>query len=233
MSDMMKSSPALETVSVVDALRAALRERILDGSWPPGAPVAEVDVARDYRVSRPSAKTAIRALVFEGLLHHEANRAARVATPDPAGVADLFLVRIPLELTAVERVAALDDAHRAAAVREARAAVRALRTLPAAAPHTDFVHADLSFHQRLVDATASPRLSRVYDGLRGEIHLCMVHTRRALGRDRIVREHAAILHGIESGDLATADLLMRDHLTGARDALLDALTAHSRTEGHA
>jgi DNA-binding GntR family transcriptional regulator len=224
MSDMISSSSVLGTVSVVDALGTALRERILDGTWPPGAVVAEVDVARDFGVSRPTAKTAIRALVFDGLLHHEANRAARVATPAAADVTDLFGVRIPLELTAVQCVLDLDPPGRDAAVAQAREAVRALRALPPAAPHSQFVAADLSFHQKLVDAAGSPRLSRVYAGLRSEIHLCMVHTRRALGRDRIAREHTAIIHCVATGDAIAAEQLMGEHLAGARDALITALT---------
>lgn len=224
MSDMMTASPVLETVSVTDALVAALRERILDGSYPPGTPVAEVDVARDFRVSRPTAKTAIRALVHHGLLRHEPHRAAYVPRLAAADVADLFFVRTPLELSVVDTVAGLSEAARAEVSRAARDAVRALRTLPAGAAQSRFVELDLSFHRVLVDAAGSPRMSRLYTGLSGEIHLCMVHTRRALGRDRIAREHTAILDAVGAGDAANARRLMRAHLDGARDALLAALS---------
>lgn len=224
---MMTSRPVLATVSVVDALRVALRERILDGTWPPGSPVAEVDVARGFGVSRPSANSAIRALVLEGLLRQEANQRARVTTPTADDVADLFLVRIPLELVAIERFGALDDADRAAAIRRARDAVRDLRGIPPEAPHSRFVRADLAFHEVLVEAAASPRLRRSYTGLQSEIHLCMIHTRQALGRERIAREHAAILQLLQSGDTTAARHAMRDHLAGARDALLKAITGKS------
>lgn len=225
---MMVSRPVLATVSVVDALKVALRERILDGTCPPGSPVAEVDVARDFGVSRPSANNAIRALVSEGLLRQEANQRARVTTPTADDVADLFLVRIPLELVAIERVGALDDIDRDDAIRRAREAVRELRSVPPEAPHSRFVRADLSFHEVLVQAAASPRLRRTYTALQSEIHLCMVHTRLALGRERIAREHAAILQTLQSGDLTGARVAMRDHLTGARDALLKAVAASTR-----
>lgn len=228
---MMTSRPTLTTVSVVDALRAALRERILDGTWPPGSPVAEVDVARTFNVSRPSANSAIRALVFEGLLRQEANQRARVATPTADDVADLFLVRIPLELVAIGRVGALADAERHEVIRRARDAVRDLRSVPPEAPHSRFVRADLSFHEVLVDAAGSPRLRRIYTGLQSEIHLCMVYTRQALGRERIAREHAGILQPLQSGDTATAQQAMRDHLEGARDALLKAIAGQDERRG--
>jgi DNA-binding GntR family transcriptional regulator len=211
MSDMTSSS--LATVSVTDALRAALRERILDGQLPGGAAVAEVDVARWYGVSRPSAKTAIRALVHEGLLRHEPNRAAYVPRLSAEDVEDLFLVRVPLE-EAVTRLLAADGRP----LGVAQDAVRALRRVEPDAPTSRFVEADLRFHEALVDATGSPRLRRLFASLSGEIHLCMVQTRRLLGRNRIAGEHAEILRAIESHSAGAVDL-MREHLAGAREAL--------------
>jgi DNA-binding GntR family transcriptional regulator len=71
----------------------------------------------------------------------------------------------------------------------------------------------------LVDAVDSPRLSRLYQGLSGEIHLSMVQSRYALGRDRIVAEHDGVLAALRAGEVDRATELMRAHLEGARDAL--------------
>ena len=43
----------------------------------------------------------------------------------------------------------------------------------------------------------SPRLTRLYQALSGEIHLSMVQSRYALGRDRIVAEHAGVLTALQ------------------------------------
>jgi DNA-binding FadR family transcriptional regulator len=69
-----------------------------------------------------------------------------------------------------------------------------------------------------VDATGSPRLRRLFASLSGEIHLCMVQTRRLLGRNRIAAEHAGILRAIETRSSGAVEL-MREHLAGARHAL--------------
>ena len=58
----------LKTVSVVDALTTSLRSRVLDGQIDAGVGLTETDVATEYEVSRPTAKTAISQLVQEGLL---------------------------------------------------------------------------------------------------------------------------------------------------------------------
>jgi DNA-binding GntR family transcriptional regulator len=218
MAVMSVASPSLGAVTVTDALAAAVRDRILDGDLPPGTALTEVEVARDYRVSRPTAKTALRQLVHQGLLRQDPHHPARVPALTAADVADLFLIRTPLELAAIERVAALPG--RVGALRGAADAVRRLRDLDRDAPHSEFVAADLRFHRELVDLAGSPRLSRIYEGLQGEIHLCMVQTRFALGRERIAREHGRILRALQQGDVATAGELMRSHLDGACAALL-------------
>lgn len=203
----------LQTVSVVDALTTSLRGKVLDGKINPGVGLTETDVATEYEVSRPTAKTAINQLVQEGLLRREAHKSAHVPSLSRADVEDLFLVRMPLELEVVRLVAGRSVPQSAAD------AVKALAQISPSARHSEFVEADLEFHNALVRAVASPRLSRLYQTLNGEIHLSMVQSRHALGRDRIVAEHGGVLAALQKGDAAQGESLMRAHLEGARDAL--------------
>ncbi len=208
----------LKTISVVDALAASLRARVLDGHLSTGVGITETDVAIEYEVSRPTAKTAISLLVAEGLLRREAHRSAHVPVLSRSDVQDLFLVRIPLEVEVVRRVVGQHGALRAAAE-----AVQDLASLAVGAPHSEFVEADLRFHRALVGAVESPRLTRLYLAISGEIHLSMVQSHWALGRDRIVGEHTGILSALEAGEQTAAETLMRAHLEGARDALSNQL----------
>lgn len=205
------TAPRLSTVSVVDALAASLRDRVLDGALPPGSSLAETEIAAEYGVSRPTARSAVTVLVHEGLLHREANKPATVPRLTRADVEDLFLLRTPLEIEALTLLISRGSVP----AREAARAVADLDHLAADAPHSAFVEADLRFHQTLVDAVGSPRLSRLYRTISGEVHLCMVQTRHELGRDRIVSEHRAVLESLESGDTTQAARCMRDHLQGA------------------
>lgn len=205
----------LKTVSVVDALTASLRKRVLDGQIDAGVGLTETDVAGEYEVSRPTAKAAISQLVSEGLLRREAHKSAHVPSLSREDVEDLFLVRMPLELEVVKLVAGHPIPQAAAD------AVRDLALVATDAGHSEFVEADLRFHRELVRAVNSPRLTRLYQALSGEIHLSMVQSRYALGRDRIVAEHGAVLEALTAGDAERAEALMRAHLEGARDALAE------------
>jgi Transcriptional regulators len=201
----------LSTVSVVEALVASLRDRVLDGEITPGSPLAETELAFEYGVSRPTARSAVAALVHEGLLHRQANKPAVVPRLTGADIGDIFLVRMPLELEVLHLLLVRGTVP----TTEAARAVADLAQMPPDAPHSAFVEADLRFHQTLVDAVGSPRLSRLYRTIRGELHLCMVQTSRTLGRDRIAREHLAVLEALRAGRGEQAARCMRDHLEGA------------------
>jgi DNA-binding GntR family transcriptional regulator len=217
---------ALQTVSVTDALVERLREQVLDGAFPAGATIGEIELANQVGVSRPTAKAAITTLVHDGLLRRNAHRSARVPMLSAEDVADVYRVRIMIELEVVRELAA--RAHVASGTEEVFAE---LGRLSDDVPTSRFIVADLHAHQCLVDQYGSPRTSRVYTSLRGEIHLCMIQSRRLMGRDRIAREHAAVLAAIAVGDIAGAVDAMRTHLTGACDKLAGAVPAAESARG--
>ncbi|MGA2014489.1 MAG: FCD domain-containing protein, partial [Solirubrobacteraceae bacterium] len=91
------------------------------------------------------------------------------------------------------------------------------------------IAADLRAHQILVEQYGSPRLSRLYESLLDEIHLCMIQSRYALGRERIALEHANVLEHILAGDSERATEAMRNHLQGAAKALAHAIAQPTPT----
>jgi DNA-binding GntR family transcriptional regulator len=214
---------SLQTVSVVDALAQRLREHVLDGAIPAGATLAETDVAAEFGVSRPTAKSAILTLVHRGLLRRDARRPAYVPALTPEDVIDIYKARTALEVEAVR-----DLSTRGAIIPQTQEAFHELGTLPDDVPTSRFIAADLRAHRILVDQYGSPRLSRLYESLLDEIHLCMIQSRWALGRERIAREHAAVLEHILGGDADGATEAMRTHLRGAGEALAHAI-AHPAT----
>ena len=75
----MTARLALQRVSTVDAIAAALRTRILDGELAAGERLRELELADAYGVARHSLRAALRALAAEGLVAIEPNRGASVA----------------------------------------------------------------------------------------------------------------------------------------------------------
>lgn len=201
----------LPVVSIVDAVIADLRRRILEGEFGAGAPLTEAAVADRYDVARTTAKAAIESLVGERLLTRTAHRTARVVTLTTDDVHDIYRTRELIEAQVLRGLAAdgmVPDA--------AQRAHDALTALAGASPR-ELVEPDMRFHRALVDAIASPRTSRAYAGLASEVMLCMSHVQGAslLPSELIVKEHAGILECISNGDADGAVDVLRGHLQRA------------------
>lgn len=205
-------SMSLRPVSTTDALANALREEILTGELAPGTQLPEAPLAARFGVARPTVRTAVLTLVHEGLLRREPNRTAYIPRLTEEDVRDLFLVRIPLELHAVETLIARG-------VRPV-AAEQALQRLEDGgteeASWTRVVDSALGFHRGLIDSVGSPRLERAFGSLEGELRLCFAQLKQGVGGlppDRTV-EHRQILDGIVRRDADRTIPLLRKHLEG-------------------
>jgi DNA-binding GntR family transcriptional regulator len=198
--------PELKTVSAQQALVASLRARIFAGEFLPGTPLSDVELAGEYGVARPTVRAAVQALVHEGVMRREPRRRAYVPRLTAADIRDLFSVRVPLEVAAVETLAARRLVP--------GDAVNTVDELEVAGSWWAAGDADLRFHAALVAAVGSPRLERTYSSLSVEIRLALVQlvpvayeSVRELGA-----EHRRILEAIARGSRRTAGQAMREHL---------------------
>ena len=209
----------VHVVSVVDAIATDLRERILTGRAAPGTPLTESDVAERYEVARPTAKGAIEALVFEGLLERKTHKTARVVRLGPEDVRDIYRSRANLESQVLRELALLRNVPDEA--RSANAEILAIGDESA----LDVVGPDMRFHTALIDALSSTRTSRMYRSLVSEVTLCMaqVQGRNLLTTTLIAGEHQRLLELIEAGDGDGAAALLAEHLGRARERLVGAL----------
>ena len=100
---MSSPSPAssLTRVRSVERLEVTLRERILDGSYPPGSVLSQVTLAQELGVSRTPLREAMRRLEAEGLIESEQNRRTRVRTIHPEELDVIFTERILIETTGI------------------------------------------------------------------------------------------------------------------------------------
>jgi DNA-binding GntR family transcriptional regulator len=196
----------------VDALYAAIRERILTGELAGGSGLTEMDLARQYAVARPTAKSAMERLVHEGLLRRASNKTARVPVLTADDIRDLYFSR-----TFLEREVMATLAGKRLVPEAARESVHALRNAASNPVVTEIVGIDIAFHRALFDAIGSARLNRLYESLMGEVHLCMaqVQANHLLSPERIADEHAAILDAIEAGAKQRAAKEITEHLNRA------------------
>jgi DNA-binding GntR family transcriptional regulator len=195
--------------SIADQLRAS----IISQEDAPGSTITETAVALRFGVARPTARLAIDRLVADGLLRREPHQAARVPVLGRADILDLFDNRAVLESAAVAALSRVGVVPVAAM--EAHRALTSKRD--------DFARHDIAFHRALVAGQSSPRLVRLHSLLMGEIELCIgqVQAAHLLTAAEVASQHQGILDAIIAGDLDAAAGLVRRHIEGARDALLE------------
>lgn len=210
---------AVGVVSIIDAVAADLRSRVLAGDLEPGRALAEVEVASMYEVARPTAKAAIENLVRERLLYRNAHKTARVVRLTPDDARDIYRSRALIEAEALRQLAQSRTVPQAA--REANTEIASLNS---ASPR-DIVAPDMRFHASLIDALGSERTSRMYSMLASEVVLCMSQVQDAslLSVDLIVAEHEQLLRFVEAGDADSAARLLAEHLGRARERLVGRL----------
>jgi DNA-binding GntR family transcriptional regulator len=216
-----RSRTTLYAISRVDALVAALRDQILDGTIRQGTSLREAELCDTFDVSRHTVRTALRALEHECLVRHEPNRKVYVPMLTAADVIDIYKLRSAIELEAVRYVADQPDVLEAL-----QGAVKRLRELDPQAPWGEARERLMDFHEALVDGLHSPRASHAFDVLRKESRLCFLQIREEFeDHPRLVRHHQAVLDELDAGNIAATLTLLRDHLDEARDHICAGLSS--------
>ena len=193
----MSARLALQRVSTVDALAAALRTRILDGELTAGERLREIELAEAYGVARHSLRAALRALAAEGLVAIEPNRGARVAELTPTDIRALFELRAALE---VESARLALERHGGRLPKPVHDAVRLMAAVCAQAdpPWSAVVDAHDHVHGALVHAAGSPRIERAYAAHAGELRLFVIQLKPRWSLERMTEHHERLLADLEA-----------------------------------
>jgi DNA-binding GntR family transcriptional regulator len=204
----------------VERVYASLRGGILDGTYPEGARLGEVELAETLGVSRTPVREALRRLGSEGLVETLLNKGARVRTWSEQELDDIFDLRALLEghAAALAAPAVSDESLAAMAglLAQMEAAVGA-----GGAPDYDLI-AGLNgqFHAAVVGASGNALLPEVAQTF---VHVpIVVRTFRRYSPERLrqsMRQHRELLDALTRHDAVWAEAAMRVHILSARPVL--------------
>ena len=210
-----------DSAALVDDLAARIRDRILTGAIPIGAPLRQADLADQFGTSRTPVREALRQLQSTGLVEIHTNRGAVVRVPVPWEIREAYEVRAELEALAARRAADRLSPQTIERMREANDALFTLAIDTAKKPHSQGVTElldtanDYALHGTIHEAAANRRLQT----LLGSILLqypqnvpAMLLLENINHREENHADHDRILDALaaEDGDLAAK--LMRRHV---------------------
>jgi DNA-binding GntR family transcriptional regulator len=200
----LESTPAI----VAERVRAG----ILDGTFRPGAQLAEVELAAQLGVSRGPVREALQRLVHEGLARAERNRGVFVIDLAVDDARDIYFIREVIEQAAATRLAAHHDD---ATLAELAGVVDRMERMTDR-PWSELVDIDLEFHRTVVQSAQSPRLDRIFSTLSAETRLCLIYLERFYpDRTELVAEHRELIRVIRSGDRDLVAATVHDHMAAA------------------
>ncbi|WP_033221561.1 GntR family transcriptional regulator [Kitasatospora phosalacinea] len=203
-----------------ESTRLRLRELILDGHYPPGSRLGEVEVAETLGVSRTPVREAFRALAADGLLA-AAGRGLRVVRLDGEELSQVYRVRAALEALTAELAAERQRAGRLAPAELADLAALAERTHRATADGelTLAVRLNRGFHRRIAELAANQVALHALDRLWDQIQVSTLRSLRPPARTALVdAQHRELLDAITAGDPAAAAAAARRHVLDTRAA---------------
>jgi DNA-binding GntR family transcriptional regulator len=208
------------------AVGDSLRNDILNGEFPPGERLIELQLAERYRVGRAAIRSAIVELSAEGLVTHETNRGATVRRISIAEAIEIAEARGALESLlarrAAERATDAERSELAGILADMRAAVSANR-------HVDYSELNRLLHRRIREISGHATASELVAILRnrGAHHQFRLATMPGRSSESLP-QHAAIVDAIIDGDGDAAAEAMRVHLLSVQEVLGSWVEQHGR-----
>lgn len=222
---------------LADAISDAIARAVLEGKLAPGdALPSEGEIAREFDVSRPIAREALRQLTAAGLVHTQQGKVARVKALNGEPLDRLYgmAARSSLhrlrEANEMRRVIETSVAKLAAERRDPdgiSALKAAWRTMTEAGTNPAlFTLADIAFHQAIAEATGNGMIRIQMEGLKSvqrEVSELFTqrNTRTASDWKATLQRHRDVLDAILAGNVDAAETAIVAHYGAADIASLE------------
>jgi DNA-binding GntR family transcriptional regulator len=190
-----------------------LKQRVVAGSYAPGAQLKEEHIARELDISRTPIRVALHRLVEDGLATAEPGRGVRVAEWTDSDIQETYELRGLLEGHAAELAArrggaALAERLDALNDQFERAIAQAGSQLP-----QRLQEINSQFHRAILDASGSPRLRGMLAGL---IDMPVVIRSYFINQPQdnlqSLQHHRELAVAVRAGDAELARQVMQLHL---------------------
>lgn len=208
----------MDHVHAADVARRRLRELIVDGTYPEGARLTEVDTAAVLAMSRTPVREALRALAADGLVR-SSGRGVVVVGLDRDALDEAYQVRAALEALVAELAAERQRAGRIAPADLAalRADAEATAAATAAGNLTEATEHNRCFHHRIADLAGNGIAAHTLDRLWDRIQVSTLRSLAPPARPaHVARQHDELIDAITEGRAADAARIAREHVLDTR-----------------
>lgn len=217
-------SEVMDATSINDAAYAALRQQIISGELPPGAPLSERALCEQLEVSRTPLREAIKILAREGLIEISPTRRAKVASVTLDEAANMLTLLAALEGLSGEQACQKVLGEDIAELEALQASMRHSYEQKDLATYFELNQA---IHLKILAIADNQVLSEMFNNLNARLR----HVRKRLtptpGRwAQAIEEHEQMLVHLKKGEGKKLRALMEDHLRNKIDVFLATMLQH-------
>lgn len=206
-----------------------LRAGIFDGTYPPGAPLREMRIARENGISQATVREALQQLESAGLVTREANIGTTVTRLSPREVRERVELRALLEVLAAQQAA---ERMGEAEFGELERRLTALGEAIQSDSYYEAARRDLEFHRYVWECSGNETLCRMLDQLTLPL-LAFVSVLRANGLQHladVTAAHEPLVAALRSRDRDTIAEAFTKGATSSYEDFLDVTGAARRAQ---
>ncbi len=217
--------PPLNHTDLTEQTCRVLRDKILRRQLKPGEKISIDEVAKGLGVSRTPVITALQQLASEGLVEIVPRRGTFVTELTARDVAELFDIRLMVELYAAESILRSGKANQLLeAIDEAMASMEQAVDNDDYGDYEAFIAGDRDLHLALVKLTGNQHLIQIYSNLNVHIQVARTHYLDSVEKGRQAqREHEAIVKAFRSGKLDEVREALHIHIGNVKARILEIL----------
>jgi len=197
-----------------------IREKILNGVYPEGMALSQVDIATTYKVSRTPVREALQILAGEELVEIRGTGRATVTTISPESFLEKCELRALIEVKVLELSIPLMLAEDFAKAREINENLRNCQP-------EDWTPLNYQFHEVLYSPANRPLMQNVVKGLHHR-HYARLKSFILSNRNtpKSLREHDDLIERCEQRDIEGACYALESHIMMSAYALSEQLKSH-------
>jgi DNA-binding GntR family transcriptional regulator len=197
----------LQRMGIAGQVRQVILDRILNGTYQPGARLIELQIARELGTSQTPVREALRGLEAARLVETKGYCGTRVRSVSAQEMSEAFYVRGALEEAAAGRAAGKLAGNAKVLRTHLQAMLRAAKDNDQGA----YTKNNLAFHRAIVEASGNRILLQTWDGLAMDSWVRIRVSQLAPTFRRIAARHRPIIDALERGDGREAGRLLREH----------------------
>ena len=206
----------MKSEQVATLLRRAIREGVLK----PGEDLIQEEIAGRLGVSRVPLREALRSLAAVGVVQMNPGRGFRVTSLELSEIVELYMLRLRIEPFIAQDVVEHARAGQIKALAELDQAMRAADGAEA------WANLNYDFHLSMYEVAGANHTVRIVRQLLDMVEpYSRLYVHELHNLDRVQHEHDSMIEAIGRGDVETLREMIVAHLEGARDGLVEFMTA--------